>query len=302
MITHTRVIDLTSGRPLPEISDATMENSYPQTDKSVDEMASYLAYALRVLKNCDLPCEGITTPGGFGNRVKDKLPEAVDEAVRDVYGVELPHFFKYVSSGEESTAPTVHRFGGLGGATPRVTVSVPAGTGDWFGGWDGDVRSQGHRYCNADASEGRMVDLILRGEPAIMLCHWPGMYCHGSKKGFEDFKAIVVALHERFSEQTLWMKMSEIARYWAAKELTRVGREGNLVQFDAPFATTRFTVRVEPAQVPTAVSPQLVRQLQTQPLREVARPALLEPGKFYRDGTDLLVCWDLEPGTTQLKV
>ena len=70
MITHTRVIDLKTGRPLPEISAATMENSYPQTQKSVDELTAYLAYALRILKNCDLPCEGITTPGGFGNLVK----------------------------------------------------------------------------------------------------------------------------------------------------------------------------------------------------------------------------------------
>ena len=45
-----------------------MENSYPQTQVSVDELAAYLAYALRILKNCELPCEGITTPGGFGGR------------------------------------------------------------------------------------------------------------------------------------------------------------------------------------------------------------------------------------------
>jgi hypothetical protein len=302
MITHTRVIDLSSGRPIAEISDATMENSFPQVDKSVDELASYLAYALRILKNCGLPCEGITTPGGFGNRVKDSLPAAVDAAVRDVYGVEVPHFFKYVSSGNEPTAPTVHRLGDLSDATPRVTVSVPAGTGDWFGGWDGDLPSQGHRYCNADATEGRMVDLIMRGQPAIMLCHWPGMYGHGSKRGFEDFKAIVLALHERFAEQTLWMKLSEIARYWTAKELTRVGRDGNVIQFDAPFATTRFTVRIEQADQTTTVAPQLVRQLQAQPLREVARPALLVPGTFHRDRTELHACWDLQTGTTQLTV
>ena len=63
MITHTRVIDLKTGRPIKEISPATMENSYPQEKKSVDELASYLAYALRILRNCELPCEGITTPG-----------------------------------------------------------------------------------------------------------------------------------------------------------------------------------------------------------------------------------------------
>ncbi|MGV2337055.1 MAG UNVERIFIED_CONTAM: hypothetical protein LVR18_24190 [Planctomycetaceae bacterium] len=64
MITHTRVIDLATGRPLPDINPSTMENSWPQQTKSVDEIAAYLAYALRILKNCGLPCEGITTPEG----------------------------------------------------------------------------------------------------------------------------------------------------------------------------------------------------------------------------------------------
>ena len=72
MITHTRVIDLKTGRPFDEINPSTMENSYPQVDKSVDELASYLAYALRILKNCDLPCEGITTPGWLRQQSQNK--------------------------------------------------------------------------------------------------------------------------------------------------------------------------------------------------------------------------------------
>src|SRR6056297_1528712 len=36
MISHTRVIDLKTGRPMAEANAATMENSYPQTDVSVD--------------------------------------------------------------------------------------------------------------------------------------------------------------------------------------------------------------------------------------------------------------------------
>ena len=97
MITHTRVIDLKTGRPHAEISPATMENWYPQTKVSVDQLAAYLAYALRILKNCDLPCEGITTPGGFGNLVKTELSLAVQQSVRDVYGAEIPHYFKYIA-------------------------------------------------------------------------------------------------------------------------------------------------------------------------------------------------------------
>ena len=101
MITHTRVIDLKTGRPLQAINSSTMENSYPQGKKSVDELASYLAYALKILKHCELPCEGVTTPGGFGNQVKPELSLAVDEAVRDVFGVSLPHYFKYVHTGDQ---------------------------------------------------------------------------------------------------------------------------------------------------------------------------------------------------------
>ena len=31
-------------------------------------LGAYLAYALRILHNVGLPCEGITTPGGFGSK------------------------------------------------------------------------------------------------------------------------------------------------------------------------------------------------------------------------------------------
>ena len=124
-----------------QISAATMENSFPQTDISVDQLTEYLAYALRILKNCDLPCEGITTPGGFGNKVKQKLPQAVFEAVRDVYATELPHYFKNVSMCEESVLPEFENVRGADTDEPTVTVNVPAGTGDWFGGWDGVAES-----------------------------------------------------------------------------------------------------------------------------------------------------------------
>ena len=101
-------------------------------------------------------------------------------------------------------------------------MNVPAGTGDWFGGWQGDRTPEPDRYANADASSGRMVELIERGEPALMLCHWPGMYSSGAKTGFQAFQKVVLAFNGRFRDQTQWMKLSEIARYWAAKELTEI--------------------------------------------------------------------------------
>jgi hypothetical protein len=298
MITHTRVIDLKTGRPQVEISAATMENSFPQTDISVDQLTEYLAYALRILKNCDLPCEGITTPGGFGNKVKQKLPQAVFEAVRDVYGTELPHYFKYVSLGNESVWPRFEHVQNMDSDAPQLTVNVPAGTGDWFGGWDGVAESQGRLYCNDDASAGRMVELIERRQPAVMLCHWPGLYCNGLQTGYKQFQRVVLALEKRFKDETRWMKVSEIGRYFAAKEFTKIDVVDQTVQLKAPYTCSDFTLQVES----TDVGDQVVYEQggHKQALGPVPSRARLVANTYHRDEKTLTVCIDLFKGESRL--
>ncbi|MCH8218926.1 MAG: twin-arginine translocation signal domain-containing protein [Planctomycetes bacterium] len=297
MITHTRVINIKTGRPFPGFGPANIENSYPKVKKSVDELAAYIAYALQILKNCDLPCEGITTPGGFGNLVKSELSLAVGQAVRDVFSVEIPHYFKYVHTGTESTEPKLEHVSGTDTDDVRLTVNIPAGTGDWFGGWQGVNPSEGYRYTDAEASRGRMVDLIQRGQPALMLCHWAGMYCNGSKEGFEDFKGVVQALDQRFRDETIWMKLSEIARYWAAKELTefRIVAEG--LAISAPFSTTGFTIRVA-ARNPAAPRIQINGRVTS--LDRVSMAPKLKPGTWMRDGNRIVICFDLPKGKSSI--
>jgi hypothetical protein len=299
MISHTRVLDLKTGRPMQEISAATMENSYPQSKVSVDHLAAYLAYALRILKNCDLPCEGITTPGGFGGRVRSELSLAVHEAVRDVFQAPLPHYFKYIANGQESTEPKMEHVRDLDSDDPRVTVNVPACTGDWFGGWDGVLAPEGHRYANQDATSGRMVEVIQRGEPAIMLCHWPGMYCNGGRQGFHAFQNVVTALHDRFADQTVWMKVSEIARYWAARKLTSIAKNGNGISLRAPFACPGFTLQLpaSPNQVP-----RLVVGGQQQRLTEIGDPRRLTSGTWVRQGASCVACFDLSVGSSSISL
>lgn len=299
MITHTRVIDIKTGRPIPEINAGTMENSFPQEDKSVDELASYLAYALRILKNCDLPCEGITTPGGFGNRVKDKLPLAVFEAVRDVYGTDLPHYFKYVSSGDEPCIPRLEGVREPESDDPRVTVNVPAGTGDWFGGWDGSLKSEGERYANRDATSGRMVELIERGDPAIMLCHWPGLYCNGTEEGLQHFQQVVMALEQRYADRTRWMKISEIGRYWTAKELTKISSDEGIISLKAPFACSDFTVRLKARAFTKIV---WRAESQKQMLDAADSRQKLQAGQYLPEGDEVVVCFDLHRGLNQLEI
>lgn len=304
MITHTRVIDIKSGRPLEQIDASAMENWYPREPKSVDELAGYLAYALQILKNCGLPCEGVTTPGGFGNSVKSELSLAVGEAVRDVAGVEIPHYFKYVMSGQESTEPRLEHVRRSDGGPVELTVTVPAGTGDWFGGWDGvsygDVGTSSDRFITADLQQGRMVELIRRGQPAVMLCHWPGIYCNGTEIGFQIFQTVVRRLEEGYRDQILWMKLSEMARYWAAKELTQLRAGGNRLTIAAPFACEQFTIEFTVAG--EAAEFQLITANGRTTLRSTDRLSQLNAGMYFRDGQKVTLCFALPKGESELLI
>lgn len=298
MITHTRVLDLKTGKPIEPAGPATMENSWPSEKKSVDEMAAYLAYALQVLKNCDLPCEAITTPGGFGNKCKSELSLGARQAIADVFSPEIPHYFKYIAEGNESTLPRLEHVEGVCTDRVKLIANVPAGTGDWFGGWDGDIPPQPGKYVNDDATGGRMVELIERGEPAVMFCHWAGLYSHGKKTGLDACKKVITTLNQKYRDRTLWMKTSEMARYQAARELTSVQKRENEVILTAPFACPAFTLEM-PATRDTP--PQVARDGHTGQLTLVQAARDLKPGKCLKRNDRWVVCFDLAKGITSVQ-
>ena len=220
MVSHTWVIDTRTGRPYPERTADFMENWGWSAGKSTDQLAEYMSFALRILKSVGLTCEGITTPGGFGNRALPELAQGVLEAGRDVFRTEIPHYFRHLFTDERSVAPRVEYASGLDGPDPKCVVSIIGCTGDWFGGWDGLTPGSVDAFITADLNRGRLPEIIRRREPAIMVCHWPGLYFNGQEVGFKIFQEVVRRLHDAF-DTLIWMKLSEIARYWAARELTQ---------------------------------------------------------------------------------
>jgi hypothetical protein len=296
MVTHTRVIDLKTGHPYTSQRPEFMENWGWTTGKSADEIGSYMAYALGMLKNVDLPCEGVTTPGGFGSKARPQLAQASFQAVREVFGSEIPHYFRDLyHQGEQSVAPRVELAGDLDTPNPRCVVSVVACTGDWTGGWDCTLPTGADRFITPDGKAGRMVEVIERGEPAIILGHWTGIYFNGQELGLQILQEVVKRLHARF-DHLIWMKLTELSRYWAARELTRIDREQGLVRFRAPYACPDFTVRVK-----AAGQPALRVQGKDTPLREVT-VRKLEPGTWTRDGEWVSVCFPLPKGESALVV
>ena len=300
MISHTRVIDIKTGRPYPDADEQYMENWGWSQNKSADELGEYLAYALRVLKNAGLTCEGVTTPGGFGSENKENLAQGTLAAVREVYkGVDVAHYFRdlYTEPGE-SVAPLVKYPADLHSNDPKCVVSVIGCTGDWFGGWDGLTPGSVDQFITADLSKGRMVEVIERGEPAVMVCHWPGIYYNGEKTGFKIFQEVVRRLEQKYGTLN-WMKNSEIARYWAAKELTEIRFDGKKVNLYAPFAADNFTLQVHTRKVGKLVLQENGQQVL---LEKVKSRQQLKAGSYYQEAEKLVVCMDLQKGNTELLI
>ncbi len=117
------------------------------------------------------------------------------------------------------------------------------------------------------------------------------MYSNGSKEGFHSFQRIVTSLADRYGDQTMWMKLSEIGRYWTAKELTGIQRDEDRITLEAPFGTSHFTIKISGQKGPIRIKDKL---------REVRSLAALESGTWLVQGSDVIACFDLPTGTTDL--
>lgn len=291
MVTHTRIIDTKTGHPFPEMSPKFMENWKWCGGRSVDEIADYMSYALTILKNIGLPSEGVTTPGGFGSDARPQLAQATFEACRDVFQTEIPHYFRDLyDKGEQSVAPIVQNATGLDTDDPRCVVHILGCTGDWTGGWDCITPKGADAFITEDGKRGRMVEVIQRGEPAIIVCHWTGIYWNGLEIGFEIFREVVKRLHATF-DHLHWMKLSEISRYWAAKELTRIEFDAakRVVALRAPFACEEFTLSLP------------LTEAAPQGLIQVDSRLQLKPGTWCREKDASLLCFKMAKGVSTIR-
>jgi hypothetical protein len=295
MISHTRVIDIKTGKPFEQPTPNFMENWEWSQNKSADELAAYQRYALQILKDAGLICEGITTPGGYGSKNMDNLALGTMESVRDVFNAEIPHFFRDLYTEKNmSVAPRVLHASSLQSNDPKCVVSVIGCTGDWFGGWDGLVPGNVNKFITEDLQSGRMVDVIESGEPAIMVCHWPGIYYNGEKLGFNILKEAVKRLNQKY-DHLKWMKLAEISRYWAAKELTQILVEENKIILQAPFIAPCFTLKINTNKIRPVLKNSIA-------FKEVQKSNDLTANTYYSDINSTLICFDLKKGTNEISI
>ena len=143
-----------------------------------------------------------------------------------------------------------------------------------------------------------MVDVVTRGEPAMMVCHWTGIHWNGEEKGFRVFQEVVRRLHARF-DNLVWMKLSELAGYWAAKELTQITQSENKIRFHAPFACPAYTVFIAKA----GASRPILRQAgEIQRLQKVFSPLQLHGNTWCEHNSSVIACFNLNKGMSELSL
>ncbi|MEM9366323.1 MAG: hypothetical protein AAGD07_10015, partial [Planctomycetota bacterium] len=140
--------------------------------------------------------------------------------------------------------------------------------------------------------------VINRGEPACFLTHWPGMYANGTGVAFRTFRGTVQQLNRGFADRIRWMKLTEIARYWAAKELTAISHDDGAVQLKAPFATPGFTMEM-PLRLGKLVTTHAGVE---SPFEQVRAMQQLRAGTYLdRNAAGCsVVCFDLKKGITRV--
>jgi hypothetical protein len=107
---------------------------------------------------------------------------------------------------------------------------------------------------------------------------------------------IVRRIHMRY-KQVVWMKLADLARYWAAKELTTIeAPSAGQLRLRAPYACPDFTFSWR-----TASAPALVSGGKLTPLREVGSWRELEPNTWRRDGDRIAVCVSLPKGAIDIQ-
>jgi hypothetical protein len=297
MISHTRVIDLKTGLPFPYATPDYMENWEWSQERSRDELAEYISYALNVLKEAGFYCDGVTTPGGFCHRNKQNLAAATLDAVKENFSSNISHFFRDVITEKgKSVAPLIMHYEDIQTSNPSCSVHIIGCTDDWFGGWDGLVPGDANKFITADLERGRMVDVIESGEPAIMVCHWPGIYYNGEKRGFNIFKAVVGRLEQKYGSEIQWMKLSDISRYWAAKEFVSFKEIKNGIVINAPFGTKDFTIKIDKSMKNVSVK----HQANNKKLTRFSGDSGMSSNTFITKKGQTTLCFDLEPGQSEI--
>ncbi len=285
MLTHTKVVDLKTW----ELTEQWEQGEW--VDPPLDQLTEYITTAMQLLKNVGVPCEGVTSPGAFGKRKEVAYAKAILDAALAVNNNPRPFYFLNMEMEKPPEVPIRHVDKDKGIAI----ASIIGCGGDWFGatGWD---TSNPDLFITADLQGGRMPAVLAAERPAIMVGHWPCFYANG-QIGFKVLKEVKKRLdaYDPDRTKTIWMKNSEVGRYWMARELSDISVNGPQCRISTKFPADNFTLAIHDRAAKRV-------QVNGADLRLVQSKRDFRRGTFLVTGKETCVAFDLKAGDTTLLI
>jgi hypothetical protein len=291
MLTHTSVVDLKTW----QLTEEWEQREW--VDPPVELLTDYIAAAMQLLRNVGIACEGVTSPGAFGKGKEAAYAQAVLDAALRVNNNPRPFYFLWAKDDELPDVPIWHTDVAKGVAI----VSIVGCTSDWFGATGYDV-SNPDLFITADLQGGRLPAVLAKERPCVLLGHWPCFYAN-EQVGFKVLKEVKRRLdaYDPNGTKTLWMKNSEIAHYWMARELSELSVEKDAdgkecaIHITTRFPTDNFTLAIHDWAAVRV-------QVNGTDLPQVKSRRDLRSGVFLVEGKETFVAFKLATGDTTLTV
>jgi len=186
---------------------------------TAEQIADYIALAIRILDNVGLHSNGVTSPWSTGAGNELAYARGIAEAFWRTHRQKMSWYFLHCLAGHQAAWPWVawkDRRRGL------ITASVPANTPDVF--WHAQY-ARSLRAARASARAGvdallsrdgrtgavrRLVDSHL---PVTLLTHWQSLFANGRFAGLWGLQMLLKRMAKHLAGDILWMKCSELAQH-----------------------------------------------------------------------------------------
>ncbi len=282
VLTHWNAIDLASGCLLPYWEHAWSREQDRRT------LQPYLALALEILNNVDLPCAGMTSPWTFGDGVEDEYAAALLAAQQEVNGRRFTWYFLHSDSLSAHVPPRLQLFNPQRGEAVVSVVCCDAqdfGRPVWMGG-----EPNPDELISADGRQGRLAEVLRNGGPTVFHTHWQTIFSGGRPVGLQSLSDVVRRIGEHFGSGIGWMRCADLARYAAAAAAVQLRPNGHGYDIVAPFDCDTFTISL------AAPGPLRGVRLDGAELRRVETAGAMGDNSYLVAQDRVTICWPLRDG------
>ena len=183
---------------------------------SADQIADYIALALKLLARAGFKPNGVTSPWDTGSTNEKVYAEGVCRAIYRVQRRKSSWYFR-AFAGDEPLRPFVKWQDKKRGLK---IVSVPVNAGDVFWHTQYGSAAQANRvaragvdqFLSADGKTGRIRELVDAGMPVTLATHWQSLFSNGRTAGLAGLRLLLERISRRFGDRIEWMRCSELAK------------------------------------------------------------------------------------------